>query len=147
MGTGGGASGSQLASSIAGGWPLPVGPRLAIPYGGCRGLSAEGQGDWGCGGASELVLGSTVDTSSSSRRTVDGASFSSSTEWWILPLCYRDRYAQCQTVQGRRQPCHGAEDVSVGPVQQTIVIPQLQSIDTVFDVPLVQVQQILVCRL
>ena len=24
--------------------------------------------------------------------------FSSSTELWILPLCYRDRYAQCQTV-------------------------------------------------
>ena len=24
--------------------------------------------------------------------------FSSSTEWWILPSCYRDRYAQCQTV-------------------------------------------------
>ena len=24
--------------------------------------------------------------------------FSSSTEWRILPLCYRDRYAQCQIV-------------------------------------------------
>ena len=24
--------------------------------------------------------------------------YSSSTEWWILPLCYRDRYAQCRTV-------------------------------------------------
>ena len=24
--------------------------------------------------------------------------FSSSTEWWFLPLCYRDWYAQCQTV-------------------------------------------------
>ena len=56
-------------------------------------------------------------------------------------LIYRDRYAQCQTVQGRRQPCHGAEDVSLGPVQQTTEIPQLQSIDEVFDVFLVQVQQ------
>ena len=24
--------------------------------------------------------------------------FSSSTVWWTLPVCYRDRYAQCQTV-------------------------------------------------
>ena len=24
--------------------------------------------------------------------------FSSSTEWWTLQVCYRDRYAQCQTV-------------------------------------------------
>ena len=43
------------------------------------------------------------------------------------------------TVQGRRLPCHGAEDVSLGLVQQTTVIPQLQSIDTVFDVLVVQV--------
>ena len=50
-------------------------------------------------------------------------------------------------VQGRRQPCHGAEDVFLGPVQQTPEIPKSQSIDTVFDIPLVQVQQILGCRL
>ena len=49
----GGASGSLLASNIAGGWPLPMDPRLAIPYCGRRGSSAEGQGD---------VLGTTVDT-------------------------------------------------------------------------------------
>ena len=54
---GGGASGSQLASNIAGGWPLPMGPRLAMPSGGRRGSSAEGQGD---------VLGTTVDTWSAS---------------------------------------------------------------------------------
>ena len=30
MGAGGGASGSRLASSIAGGWPRQTGPRLAI---------------------------------------------------------------------------------------------------------------------
>ena len=49
-------------------------------------------------------------------------------------LIYRDRHAQCQTVQGRRLPCHGAEDVSLGPVQQ------LQSIATVV-VVVVQVLQ------
>ena len=78
--------------------------------------------------------------------------FSSPTEWWILPLCYTDRYAQCQTVHfwtgidmpvvvRRRQPCRGAEAVSLGPVQQTTEIPQLQSIDQVFDVPFAHVQQ------
>ena len=49
----GGASGSQLASNIAGGLPLPMGPSVAMPSGGRRGSSAEGQGD---------VLGTTVDT-------------------------------------------------------------------------------------
>ena len=57
MGVGGGASGSRLASNTAGGWPLPMGPRLAMPSGGRRGSSAEGQGD---------VLGTTVDTWSAS---------------------------------------------------------------------------------
>ena len=52
----GGASGSQLASNVAGGRPLPMGPRLAT-YGGRRGSLAEGQGD---------VLGTTVDTWSAS---------------------------------------------------------------------------------
>ena len=45
MGACGGASGLLLASGTAGGWPLLMGPRLAIPYGGRRGSSAEGQGD------------------------------------------------------------------------------------------------------
>ena len=40
----GGVSGSLLASNMAGGWPLPMGPRVAIPYGGRRGSSTEGQG-------------------------------------------------------------------------------------------------------
>ena len=44
MGAGGGASGSRLASSIAGGWPRQTGPRLAILSGGPRGSSAVGQG-------------------------------------------------------------------------------------------------------
>ena len=30
-------------------------------------------------------------------------------------LLYRDRSAQCQTVQSRRLPCYGAEDVSLVP--------------------------------
>ena len=47
-----------------------------------------------------------------------------------------------QTVQGRRLPCHDAEDVSLGLVQQTTEIPQLQYIDQVFDVLVVQFQQI-----
>ena len=34
-------------------------------------------------------------------------------------------------VQGRRLQCHGAEDVSLGLVQQTTEIPQLQFIDQV----------------
>ena len=45
--TGGGASGSRLVSSVAGGWPRRVGHRPAIRCGGPRGSSAEGQGDWG----------------------------------------------------------------------------------------------------
>ena len=49
----GGESGTQHASVFAGGWPLPMGRRLAIPYGGRRGSLAEGQDD---------VLGTTVDT-------------------------------------------------------------------------------------
>ena len=55
-------------------------------------------------------------------------------------LIYRDRYAQCQTVQSCRLPCHGAEDVSLGPVQQTTEISQLQSVETVV-VVVVQVLQ------
>ena len=45
--------------------------------------------------------------------------------------------------QGRRHLCRGAEAVSLGPdFQKTIVIPLLQSIDKVFDVSVVQVQQV-----
>ena len=62
-----------------------------------------------------------------------GASFSSSSKWWTLLLF---------TETGRRLPCHGAEDVSLGLVQQTTEISQLQSIDQVFNVLVVQFQQI-----
>ena len=41
----GGASGTQLASGIAGGWPLPMGHRLVMPSGGRRGSSGVDQGD------------------------------------------------------------------------------------------------------
>ena len=40
-----GASGSMLASGIAGGWPTPMGHRLVMPSGGRRGSSAQGQDD------------------------------------------------------------------------------------------------------
>ena len=53
----GSASGTQLASGIADGWPLPMGHRLVMPSGGRRGSLAEGQDD---------VLGTTVDTWSAS---------------------------------------------------------------------------------
>ena len=53
----GGASGSQLASNIVGGWPLPMGHRLVMPSGGRRGSSGVDQGD---------LLGMTVDTWSAS---------------------------------------------------------------------------------
>ena len=45
MGIGGVASGTQLISGTAGGWPLPVGHKPAIRCGGLRGSSAEGHGD------------------------------------------------------------------------------------------------------
>ena len=52
----GSASGSLLASGIAGGWPLLMGHRLVTPSGGRRGSLAEGQGE----------VGTTVDTWSAS---------------------------------------------------------------------------------
>ena len=75
--------------------------------------------------------------------------FISSTEWWILLVCYRDRYAQCRTVriglvidvpvavhvEVVDNTVVGAEAVSLDPAQETTEIPQLQSIDMVFDVP------------
>ena len=55
-------------------------------------------------------------------------------------LCYwHARYCACQ---GRRHSFRGAAAVSLGPLEQTTEIPQLQSIEDVFDVSLVQVQQI-----
>ena len=69
-----------------------------------------------------------------------------------MPVCYRDRYAQCQTLHFGlvidmpvivHVKVVDITVVSHGPVQQTTEILQLQSIDKVFDVPVVQVQQIL----
>ena len=73
-----GASGIQLASGTAGGWPLPMGPRLAILSGGLHGSSAVGRVTmlrW-CFWAG---AGSTVDTCSSLVSSVHR-------QWWLLLL-------------------------------------------------------------
>ena len=75
-----------------------------------------------------------------------------STEWWTLPVCYRHRYAQCQTVHiglviDMPVIVHAkVVEISVLTVQKAIVILQLQFIDKVFDVSVVQVQQVVGCR-
>ena len=51
-------------------------------------------------------------------------------------------YCRYAAETGRRFPCHGAVADSLGLVQQTTEIPQLQYIDGVFDVLVAQVQQI-----
>ena len=76
MGVGGGTSGTQLASGTAGGWPLPMGPRLAILFGGLHGSSAVGHGD----DASMIRQWIHVPAST----YCGGAHFSSSSKWWIL---------------------------------------------------------------
>ena len=62
---------------------------------------------------------------------------------WLLacPLLCNARCA-VHGRQGRRHLCRGADAVSHGAVQRTIVVLQLQFIDKVFDVSVVQVQQI-----
>ena len=84
MGFGGVASGTQLTIGIAGGWPLPMGHRLAIRYGGLHGSSAVGHGD-----VATVVLGwclvrQWIHVPASTY--CGGASFSSSSKWWILLL-------------------------------------------------------------
>ena len=49
MDAGGCASGSPLASSIVGGCPRQMGPRLGIPSGGLRGFIGSGTGVTGLG--------------------------------------------------------------------------------------------------
>ena len=125
MALGGGASGSQLASGIAGDWPLPMGPSYLAASVAHRQRARVTMLWWSFFAGAWFDSGymfqrpRTVEVPLSVHRQSDTA------------LIYRDRYAQCQTVQGRRPPCHGAEDVSLGPVQQTTEISQLQSIDTV----------------
>ena len=85
MGVGRGTSGTQLASGTAGGWPLPMGPRLAILFGGLHGSSAVGHGD----NASMVLLGwclfrQWIHVPASTN--CGGAYFSSSSKWWILLL-------------------------------------------------------------
>ena len=139
MRAGGGASESQFASSIAGGWPLPMGPRLAILSGGLHGSSAAGQGD----DATMVLLGWCLFDSGymfQRRRTVE------------VPLSvHRQSGGYCSYLQrqvrtvsncARSTTLSWREDVSLGSVQQTTEMSQLQSIDEVFDVLLVQVQQV-----
>ena len=137
MGIGGGASGSSLDSSIAGGWPLPMGPRLAILSGGLHGSSAEGQDD----DATMVLLGWCLVRQwihVPSLTYCGGASFRSSSKWWTL-LLFTETVTHSSNCARSSTSLSCAEDVSLGLVQQTTVIPQLQSIDTVFDVLPVQV--------
>ena len=138
MGAGGGASGAQLASGIAGGWPLPMGPRLAILSGGLHGLSAAAQGD---DAMEELLSWCLV------RQWIQVPAVA---ELWRCLFQFIVRVVdtavmlqrQVRTVSNCARSSttlsHGSEAVSLGPVQQTTEIPQLHSIDKVFDVPLVQ---------
>ena len=85
MGIGGGASGSSLDRSIAGGWPLPMGPRLAILSGGLHGSSAEGQDD----DDTMVLLGWCLVRQwihVPALTYCGGASFRSSSKWWTLLL-------------------------------------------------------------
>ena len=137
MGAGGGASGSQLTSSTAGGWPLPMGPRLAILSGGLHGSSAV-QGD----DATKVLLGwclvrQWIHVPASSY--CGGAHFSSSSKWWICSSLQRQvrtvsNCAKSSTTLSWRRGRFS------GPVQQTTEISKLQSIDTVV-VVVVQVLQ------
>ena len=107
MGIGGVASGTQLISGIAGGWPLPMGHRPAIRYGGLHGSSAVGHGDvatmvllgWClvrqwiqvpastyCGGASFLFIVKVVDTALFTETGTHSANL----------LCCSDVYPQCK---------------------------------------------------
>ena len=138
MGAGGGASGSQLTSSTAGGWPLPMGPRLAILSGGLHGSSAAVQGD----DATKVLLGwclvrQWIHVPASSY--CGGAYFSSSSKWWISSSLQRQvrtvsNCAKSSTTLSWRRGRFS------GPVQQTTEISKLQSIDTVV-VVVVQVLQ------
>ena len=112
MGIGGVASGTQLISGIAGGWPLPMGHRPAIRYGGLHGSSAVGHGDV----ATMVLLGwclvrQWIQVPASTY--CGGASFSSSSKWWIL-LLFTETGTHSVNCASRRLPCHGAEDVSLG---------------------------------
>ena len=67
---------------------------------------------------------------------------------WCLFSVHRQSCGYCRyATETGRQPCHGAEAVSLGLFFRTLRFPSLQSIDQVFDVPVAQVQQILRCCL
>ena len=59
---------------------------------------------------------------------------------------FLDQLLTCPLCMSKSLTCHGAEVVSLGPVQQTTEILQLHSIDQVFDVLVAQVQHIFGCR-
>ena len=126
MGFGGVASGTQLTSGIAGGWPLPMGHRLAIRYGGLHGSSAVGHGDV----ATMVLLGwclvrQWIHVPASTY--CGGPSFSSSSKWWIL-LLFTETGTHSVNCASRRLPCHGAEDVSLGLVSRPRRFPSCSTL-------------------
>ena len=131
MGIGGVASGTQLISGIAGGWPLPMGHRPAIRYGGLHGSSAVGHGDV----ATMVLLGwflvrQWIQIPASTY--CGGATFCSSSKWWIL-LFLRRQGRTVQTCHAAVTCTHSANcaddrrdfpGVALGPVVNTPVVVQ-----------------------
>ena len=131
MGIGGVASGTQLISGIAGGWPLPMGHRPAIRYGGLHGSSAVGHGDV----ATMVLLGwSWFDSGYKfqRRRTVEVPLFVHRQSGGYCSF-YEDRDAQCKPVHAAVTCTHSANcaddrrdfpGVALGPVVNTPVVVQ-----------------------
>ena len=98
MGFGGVASGTQLISGIAGGWPLPIGHRPAIRYGGLHGSSAVGQGD-----RSSSSVPADIQRQVPAVLGLEVPQIQFIDSGWTFLLCLQRRVPTVQTVQDDRR--------------------------------------------